>query len=82
MSYEVYKRGEHLRKTQETIRDHIKTRNYKRIMDQGRRHSNSRWTLLGTSLPKSEIVYFCQMLLVYVIVITSIVNLSTNSGKM
>ena len=46
-----------------------------------RQSSNHRWTFLGTSLPKSEIVYFCQMLLVYIIVVTSIVNLSMNGGK-
>ena len=43
-----------------------------------RRGSNARWTFLGTSLPK-EIVYFCQILLVYAIVVTAIVNLSLHS---
>ena len=45
-----------------------------------RQDSNTRWTFLGTVLPRSEIVYFCQMLLVYIIVVTSIVNLSMNNG--
>jgi hypothetical protein len=44
-----------------------------------RGHSNTRWTFLGTSLPKAEIVYFCQILLVYAIVVTAIVNLSLHS---
>ena len=39
------------------------------------------WSFLGTSLPKSEIVYFCQMLVVYIIIVTAIVNLSLNSDK-
>ena len=42
---------------------------------------NNRWTFLGKPLPRSEIVYFCQVILVYGIVITSIVNLSTNNEK-
>lgn len=50
-------------------------------MQQQRQDSNTRWTFLGTAIPKSEIVYFCQMFLVYLIVVTSIVNLSMNSGK-
>jgi hypothetical protein len=40
-----------------------------------------RWNLLGIRLPKSEIVYFCQMLVVYIIMITSIINLSLQNGK-
>lgn len=50
-------------------------------MQQQRQEFNTRWTFLGTAIPKSEIVYFCQMFLVYLIVVTSIVNLSMNSGK-
>jgi hypothetical protein len=40
-----------------------------------------RWNLLGKRLPKSEIVYFCQMVVVYIIMITSIINLSLQNGK-
>lgn len=36
---------------------------------------------MGSHLPKSEIVYFCQMIVVYVIIITSIANLSMQNGK-
>ena len=39
------------------------------------------WSLLGKKLPKSEIVYFCQMIVVYIIMITSIVNLSLQNGS-
>ena len=39
------------------------------------------WQLMGKILPKSEIVYFCQMLIVYVIIVTSIVNLSLQNQK-
>ena len=44
-----------------------------------RRSSNACWTFLGTSFPKAEIEYFCQILLVYAIVVTAIVNLSLHS---
>jgi hypothetical protein len=39
------------------------------------------WQLMGKILPKSEIVYFCQMLIVYVIIVTSIVNLLLQNQK-
>ena len=43
--------------------------------------SGERWNLLGSRLPKSEIVYFCQMLVVYIVIVTSIVNLSLQNGN-
>ena len=44
--------------------------------------SNSdKWHLLGTRVPKTEIVYFCQMIIVYIIIIASIVNLSIRNGS-
>ena len=44
--------------------------------------SNSdRWHLLGTRVPKAEIVYFCQMIIVYTIIITSVINLSLQNGS-
>jgi hypothetical protein len=36
---------------------------------------------MGSKLPKSEIVYFCQMIVIYVIIVRSIVNLSVQNGK-
>lgn len=36
---------------------------------------------MGNKLPTSEIVYFCQMIVVYVIIVTSIVNLSLQNDK-
>jgi len=35
-----------------------------------------RWNVFGNEVPKEEIVFFTQVLLIYVIAITSIVNLS------
>ena len=43
--------------------------------DSETRSNEERWHLLGTRLPKTEIVYFSQMIIVYVIIITSIANL-------
>ena len=43
--------------------------------------SNSdKWHLLGTRVPQAEIVYFCQMIIMYIIIITSIINLFLQNG--
>ncbi len=38
--------------------------------------NHSRWHFFGKELPRSEIVFFVQVLLVYIVVIVSIVNLT------
>lgn len=38
--------------------------------------SSGRWCIWGQKVPKSQIVFFSQVILVYIVVITSIVNLS------
>lgn len=38
------------------------------------------WNVFGRDLPRGEIVFFCQITLVYVVVIVSLVNLSTAQG--
>ena len=43
------------------------------------RHSD--WMFFGEKCPKAEIVFFSQVILVYIVVITSIVNLSINNGS-
>ena len=43
--------------------------------------NGERWHFLGTRVPQAEIVYFCQMLIVYIIIITSIINLSLENGS-
>jgi hypothetical protein len=50
-------------------------------MDRESSTHSQRWDVMGSKLPKSEIVYFCQMIVVYVIIFTSIVNLSLQNGK-
>lgn len=42
---------------------------------------SDKWHLLGTHVPKTEIVYFCQMIIVYIIIITSVINLSIQNGS-
>lgn len=49
--------------------------------DEESHSSGERWHLLGTRVPQAEIVYFCQMIIVYIIIITSIVNLSLQNGS-
>ena len=36
---------------------------------------DERWKFCGAKFPKEEIIYFCQVRMVYIVVITSIVNL-------
>ena len=42
----------------------------------------SRWCFMGQNVPKAEIVYFCQMIIVFIIVVSSIVNLTVKNGNM
>lgn len=43
--------------------------------------SSQEWRFFGSRLPKAEIVYIGQISIVYIIIITSIVNLSLNNGN-
>ena len=44
-------------------------------------HMSKVWSVLGQDLPRSEVVYFSQMLIIYIVVITSIFNLSIGEEK-
>lgn len=44
-------------------------------------HMSKVWSVLGQDLPRSEVVYFSQMLIIYIVVITSIFNLSIGQEK-
>ncbi len=54
-------------------------------LEDGRASSTSsgsnRWMILGSKIPKSEIVFFVQVILIYIVVITSIVNISLGSTE-
>lgn len=41
----------------------------------------SRWAIFGKNIPKSEIVFFTQTIILYVVIITSIYNLSTEKAS-
>ena len=38
------------------------------------------WEVFGRQLPRSEIVFFCQTFIIYIVVVTSLVNLSLKNG--
>jgi hypothetical protein len=53
----------------------------------GSTSSPTHWQVLGRKVPKKEIVYFTQVVLIYIIVVTAIVNLTLyrddpESGKL
>ena len=39
------------------------------------------WVFFGEKLPRSEIVYFTQIFLLFLIIVTAITNLSLTSGQ-
>ncbi len=42
--------------------------------------TSPRWPLFGKRLPRSEITFFAQVIIVYIVIITCIVNLSLGNG--
>lgn len=42
---------------------------------------NEAWDMFGRKMPKAEIVYFCQVLLIFTIVLACIINLSLGSSS-
>lgn len=53
------------------------------VSDSSGSNGNHQWTipLTGKKMPKSEFVFFVQVLLIYIVVITSIVNLTINGDE-
>lgn len=45
-----------------------------------RLNSTRRWNVFGSALPKSEIVFFCQIGIIYIVIISCIVNLTRQNG--
>ena len=41
--------------------------------------SNQDWQILGVKVPKNEVVFFSQVIILYIVIITCIVNLSINT---
>ena len=49
--------------------------------NKAQRHRATRlWDVFGRRVPRSEIVFFCQTLIIYVVVVTSLVNLTLKNG--
>ncbi len=40
-----------------------------------------KWYILGKSVPKQEIVFFSQIIILYILIFTCIINLSLNSSS-
>jgi len=38
--------------------------------------SSDSWVILGRKLPRGEIVFFCQMIILFTVILTCIINLS------
>ena len=42
--------------------------------------SNNNWLIFGRLLPKNEVIFICQVVILYIVIITCIVNLSMRNG--
>ena len=38
------------------------------------------WDMFGRRVPRSEIVFFCQTFIIYIVVVTSLVNITLQNG--
>ncbi len=43
--------------------------------------SSSRWKFFGQNVPKSEVVYISQMFIIFVVIVSCIINLSLKNGN-
>ena len=50
-------------------------------MESNSEHQSGTWRVCGSNFPRSEIVFLTQMVLVYTIVITSLINLTLDSAQ-
>ena len=51
------------------------------LMESLETHShNQQWKICGCGIPKSEIVFFCQVIILYTVTVTSIFNLTKGNG--
>ena len=44
------------------------------------RHRSTVWSILGRKLPQAEVVFFTQVVLIYLVIVTCIINLSRGQG--
>lgn len=50
------------------------------ISSSNQKNTSSNWCLLGRRVPRLEIVFFCQIILVYAVVAVALVNLTRGHG--
>ena len=51
------------------------------VLDSSETHSNHpQWQLCGHGVPKNEIVFFCQVIILYSVILISIYNLTKENG--
>ena len=48
--------------------------------DQDQETAVKNWTLFGNKVPKPEIIFFAQVIIIYIVVITSLINISIGNG--
>ncbi len=46
----------------------------------GHSSGDAHWRIFGRNLPKSEIAFFCQIAVLYLVILTCIINLSIDNG--
>ena len=52
------------------------------LSDSSETHSTSQqWHICGQGVPKSEIVFFCQVVILYTVILTSIYNLTKENSN-
>ena len=44
--------------------------------------ASEQWIMMGRTFPRSEVRYFCQVTILYVVIFTCLANLSVGSGKL
>ena len=46
------------------------------------RPTSNKWSIFNKKLPKSEVIYFTQVSLIYIVSIACVINLSISSGNL
>ncbi len=44
-------------------------------------NGGAEWKLLGHTVPKGQVVYFCQVFIIIIVIISCIINLSLQNGN-
>ena len=60
----------------------VQQRKSQRPTSQQRPLSQRLWDIFGHRVPRSEIVFFCQTFIIYVVVVTSLVNITLQNGPL